>query len=143
MITTLQTFEHGRLDYDATVPCIILVQVGFMDSHEFRSWLNHGLKLLIEKKKVHHNILWTVDIRQADVVAQQDIEWAATDWTSSALKEGIAHVAFVRPKDELADMSMTTYQETIQEVTAEGKKMIMANFNDIEEAKEWFRRITV
>ncbi len=143
MITTLQTFEHGKIDYDDTVPCIVLVQVGFMDLHEFRSFLNDALKLLIEKKKAHGKIFWLVDVRETDVVAPEDTIWVATDWTPRAMSEGLMHIAFVRPKNEVADMSIAIFQETTQKLVGEEKKMTIANFHDIEEAKEWFRKITV
>ena len=143
MITTLQTFEHGRLDYDATVPCIILVQVGFMDSHEFRLFLNDGIKQLIEKKKVYDKIFWIADVREADAIALEDIEWVATDWTSRILSEGLTHMAFVKAKDEVANMSVTVYEESTQELIVDGKKMTIANFSNIEEAKEWFLKMAV
>ncbi|UII29613.1 hypothetical protein LVD17_15035 [Fulvivirga ulvae] len=139
-ITTLHTIAKSTLDYDPSVPCIIARQWGFLDSSEFREWLNKGLELMIEKEKVHGKMAWFADLRQGDAQADADLQWVATDWTTRALAASIRHVAFILPEDDyaLAQMNAETYAE-LSESKAKEEHMITRMFKDEASAKTWLR----
>ncbi|HYC85561.1 MAG TPA: hypothetical protein VEB86_10080 [Chryseosolibacter sp.] len=130
--------KYGTLEYDATVPCITATFNGFMNSEQFKSFLNRGLDLLIEKKKIHSRILWLADTRKHVVQPEKDTTWVADDWNPRALKGGIQHVAFVLPENVFGDLSVKKYAEKndIQE-----NKMVVQMFGDIESAKKWFKTL--
>ncbi len=66
--------KYGVLEYDSTVPCITASFNGFMSSEQFRSFLNKGLQLLIEKKKEHDKILWLADTTKHVVQSDKDTQ---------------------------------------------------------------------
>src|SRR5688572_8968572 len=108
---TLYDEKFGSLEYDSTVPCITATFKGFMSSEQFRDFLNKGLEKLIEKKKLHKQILWLADTRKHVVQPDKDTQWVADDWNPRAIKAGIEHVAFVLPENVFGKISVKKYSE--------------------------------
>lgn len=136
----LFTLGESTINYDPAVPCLVARYVGFHTIEEFRQFMNKGLELLIEKKKVHGRIGWLPDIREGDAQADDGLEWVATDWTIRALAAGISHVAFVLPEDDytIPEMNAETYAETAQ-AEIDGEQMTTRMFKDEASAKAWLR----
>jgi hypothetical protein len=130
--------KYGTLEYDASVPCITATFNGFMNSDQFKSFLNKGLELLIEKKRLHGKILWLADTRKHVVQPEKDTNWVAEDWNPRALKGGIRHVAFVLPENVFGDISVKKYA---QKNESQDNKMVVQMFGDMNTAKNWFRNI--
>ena len=130
--------KYGTLEYDPAVPCITATFNGFMNSDQFKSFLNKGLDLLIEKKKVHGKILWLADTRNHVVQPEKDTNWVAEDWNVRALKAGIRHVAFVLPVNAFGGAAVKNYakKNEVQE-----NRMIVEMFQEVSTAKEWFQKI--
>ena len=129
-IIRLHTQEHGTLDYDPSVPCIIATHIGFAPDDEFKNLLNLGLAFAIEKKKTNSKIGWLANTLLMD--GNTTAEWAASEWNPRLVAEGIYHLAFVSPKDVFAEMQ-------IREYVILSPKMKTASFEDVDAAKEWLR----
>ncbi len=135
VITRLHTFEHGTLDYDPSVPCIIASHFGFATDEEFKNMLNLGLSLSIEKRKDHGKLGWLADTTQMDGNAMT--EWAIAEWNPKMIAEGIRHVAFVASNDVFAAQQIRDYAA----LCSKDGKMKTASFQDIESAKAWLREV--
>ena len=135
---TLFQEKYGTLEYDASVPCITASFTGFMSSEQFRSFLNHGLDALIEKKKSHDRILWLADTSKHVVQPDSDTRWVADDWNPRALKAGIRHVAFVLPENVFGNASVKRYADNNDR---KDEKMVVQMFGDLNTAKNWFRKL--
>jgi hypothetical protein len=129
-IIRLHTQEHGTLDYDSSVPCIIATHVGFAPDDEFKNFLNLGLAFAVEKKKNHPKIGWLANTLLMD--GNTTAEWAASDWNPRLVAEGIFHLAFVSPRNVFAEMQ-------IQDYVSLSPEMKTASFENVETAKEWLR----
>jgi hypothetical protein len=132
--------KFGTLEYDATVPCITATFNGFMNSEQFRSFLNKGLDYLIEKKKNHDIILWLADTSKHVVQPDADTTWVANEWNPRAIKRGIRHIAFVLPESVFGSMSVKKYTENSEK---KGDEMIVQMFGTVQTAKDWFKKIQV
>jgi hypothetical protein len=130
--------KFGTLEYDAAVPCITATFNGFMSSDQFRSFLNKGLDFLLEKKKIHPNILWLADTSKHVVQPDTDTRWVADEWNPRALAGGIRYVAFVLPENVFGNASVKRYADNNEK---KSDKMIVQMFGDIKSAKEWFKKI--
>jgi hypothetical protein len=131
--------KYGTLEYDATVPCITASFTGFMNSDQFKSFLNKGLDHLIEKKKVHGKILWLADTTKHVVQPEKDTNWVAEDWNPRALKAGIRHVAFILPENAFGGVAVKNYASKNEKI--EQNKMIVEMFQHVDAAKAWFRNL--
>ncbi|GAA0195878.1 hypothetical protein GCM10009122_60210 [Fulvivirga kasyanovii] len=140
-IETFYTQGESTLNYDPSVPCIIVNNVGFATSEEFRALLNKGLEFLIEKQKIHGKIGWLSNLVQADAYSEDDMKWVATDFDARAYEAGVRHVSFVLAEDAyaFANFSAETYQKYSQEEI--GEKIVIRNFKDEASAKAWLREV--
>ena len=132
-IVRLHAEEHGTLDYDPSVPCIIATHIGFATDKEFKDFLNLGLEYATEKKKECANLGWLADTLLMD--GNTSAEWAVSDWNPRVFAEGIHHLAFVSPKDIFADVQIQEYVT----LSSPDEKIKTASFEDIESAKQWLR----
>jgi hypothetical protein len=131
--------KYGTLEYDPTVPCITASFTGFMNSDQFKSFLNKGLEHLIDKKKIHGKILWLADTTKHVVQPEKDTTWVAEDWNPRALRAGIRHVAFILPENAFGGVAVKNYAAKNEKV--EENKMVVEMFNHVDSAKEWFRNL--
>ena len=130
--------KYGTLEYDPSVPCITATFNGFMNSTQFRDFLNKGLNYLIEKKKNHDKILWLADTSKHVVQPDKDTRWVADEWNPKAIQAGIHHVAFVLPENVFGNISVKKYAESSEK---KGDKMIVQMFGSLESAKNWFKNL--
>ena len=136
-VTRLHTQDNGTLDYDPSIPCIIATHIGFMFDHEFKSFLDLGLKFMIEKKKIHGKIAWLPDTSR--MAGNAVIEWTVNDWNPRALASGIEYVAFVLSDNVFGQMQVHNYVDLIAEDQSD-RKMKTKIFTDIQSAKDWLRK---
>lgn len=129
---------NGTIEYDASVPCLTATFTSFMPTDQFQAFLNKGLALLIEKKRIHRRLLWLADTSHHAVQPAQDIQWVVEDWNPRALKAGINHVAFVLPANVFASRAVKGYAAKTKETEDE---MTVEVFGALEAAKEWFRTL--
>ena len=137
--TKLLDEKYGMLEYDPSVPAIVASFNGFMNSDQFKSFLNKGLDHLVDKKKVHGRILWLADTRKHVVQPEKDTTWVAEDWNPRALKAGIRHVAFVLPENAFGGAAVKNYANKNEKV--EENKMTVEMFHHVDAAKDWFRNL--
>lgn len=133
-ISRLYTREHGTVDYDPHVPCIIVTHVGFATDDEFMNILNYGLTFAIEKKKECGQIGWLADVSQMEGNTMAD--WVACDWNPRVVAVGIYYLAFVHPKNVFGQLQIRDYVQQNNQ-NANEAKMITSSFDDIARAKQW------
>lgn len=138
----LHKMQNTTILSDLSVPCIILKQVGFLNGEEFRMVLNKSLELMIEMKKVYGKCAGLFNLIEGDAQANEDLEWAGTDWNMRALAAGIQYVAFTRHEDDctMAQLNADTYAELSESEANEGQ-MTTRTFKNEESAKAWLREV--
>ncbi|GAA0195855.1 hypothetical protein GCM10009122_60180 [Fulvivirga kasyanovii] len=140
-IERLYSIGAYTVDYDPSVPCLIIDNVGFITSQEFRTLLDKSLEIFEEKKKIHGKMGWLPNLTKADVFLEDDMKWMASYFNPRAHKAGLRHMAFVLSEDEYAaaSFSVESYQEYSEEEV--GDQIINRNFKDEESAKAWLREV--
>lgn len=134
MITRIYATQQAVLDYDDSVPCVVLTHLEFLLEAEFQAVLNFGLDFMREKIKEGGRILWLPDTTLSPVFNEADSKWAVENWNPRALEAGIRHVTFVLPVDELALITVEEYKEL-----GDNRGLTIGYFKDVESAKKWFK----
>lgn len=116
--------------WDASVQCVHVKGIGFLQSKDYQTGMNKGLELLEEKKATK----WLADMQEQSVIGLADQDWTAQDWTPRAVKAGLSHSAFVVPTNVLTQLSL---KRIINKVG--NKEIVMVYFDNIESAKDWLR----
>ena len=136
-ITRLDTIETGAIDFDSSVPCLIVSWIGFTTSKEFRPFMERGLERIKEKAEENNQLGWIADISQSEIFSPEDIAWVAECWNPKANQGGIKYIAFVVSENAFAELTADDYTEQSQ---AEGK-IIVNHFKDMESSKAWLREV--
>jgi hypothetical protein len=142
MITRIYEKEYATLDYDPSVPCVIVTMLKFMMHEEFKSHLDFGLEFMKEKIKETGKMMWLPDTTLAGVLDNEGLKWVIEDWTPRALASGIKHVGFVIAENVWSNMATEEYSERVK-AFGEKEGMTTALFKDVESAKDWFRNISI
>ena len=100
------------------------------EGDDFRTGLNAGLNLVIEKKAFK----WLADLRNLGVVAKEDRIWSNEDWFPRAFAAHIQYMAIVVPQSVFGKLSVN---EIMQKV--EYKELTVFYLEDIDEARKWLR----
>ena len=131
--------KHGTVEYDASVPCIIVTTFGYMTSDQFRNFLDIGLDLFIAKKQNYERLCWIANTRKRVVRPDEDTRWVVTNWNPRATAAGIYHIAFVSPENVFGDLSVKKY---IKETENQGDRIVLQLFDDLHAAKDWCKGLT-
>lgn len=129
--------KYGTLEYDASVPCIVVTTSGFMSSEQFRSLLDQGLKHFIDKKQNHDKFFWVADTRKHVVRPDDDIRWVVESWNPRAIAAGICHIAFVSPENVFGNMALKKYAGDTEK---KSDGIVVHMFGDLQSAKDWFKK---
>ncbi|GAA0195862.1 hypothetical protein GCM10009122_60190 [Fulvivirga kasyanovii] len=137
----LYTLGKSTLEYDVAVPCLIFRHIGFMDSTEFRTFLNKALELAVERKEEGEMFGWVTNLTESDAFLEEDMVWAANDFEKQAHEKGLRAVAFVLNQDAyaLSSISGEIFVESSEERGSEEVKHM--NFKDEESAKAWLKEV--
>jgi SpoIIAA-like len=138
----MKVFEvkNGVVEYDPSVPCVIIRFNGYMSSSEFRTFLTKGLDFLLsEMKKKNKEILWLADTRAHSVQSEEDTKWVSEVWNPKAYQGGLRHVAFVLPEKVFGQLAINNYAKNNDQNKQSQMKIKM--FDQLERAKMWFREV--
>ena len=102
----------------------------FASSEEFKTGLNTGLDLLVERNTGN----WLADLRKMDVIDPDDEKWSNEDWFPRALAGGVKKMALIPSEDIFNKLSV---ENIMNEVT--GTDLVVHYFEDVEEAKMWLK----
>lgn len=86
--------SYLTIHWDELYQCVWMEWKAFAKGENFRTGLNKGLELVIQKKTSR----WLADTRNLKVVAQDDQRWTNEDWFPRALAAGVRSMAIVTPK---------------------------------------------
>lgn len=130
--------KSGVIEYDSITPCVTVRFEGFMNSEEFRDFLNKGLDFLVsEMGKRKREILWLADTRKHEVQPARDTQWVSDVWNPKAFKAGLRHVAFVLPEKVFGQLAVNNYAKENDQ--KDESKMAIKMFGDPEKAKNWYK----
>jgi hypothetical protein len=99
---------------------------------KFRNGLDKGLELITAKGSSR----WLADLRDMQVVNQEDQEWSNEDWTPRAVKAGIRHMAILVPKDVFGKTSVDRIMEKMLDIG-----LTTHYFESVDEAKNWLKSV--
>lgn len=140
MQTTLYTLGESTIGLDPSVPCLVIKQVGFLTSEEFRQLQEKALDLYIAKKKEHGKLASISNIEKSDAIDMESLKWAAEDLAPRHYQAGNRYSAVILPEDEYALASMNAeifMEESGKKITE--PQMETRMFKDEESAKIWLR----
>ncbi len=121
-----------EIHWDEDAKCVIMHWKKFAAGEDFRTGLNKGLQLIIEKNSSR----WLADMRNMQVLALEDQDWANQDWFPRAIKGGIRKMALVQPKSALAKMGVRNVMNKVMDVNLETN-----NFDNVSDAKAWLKQV--
>ena len=124
------------LEYDPGTPCVIGTIKDFLLSEEFRTHMNKGLELLIEKKNNHPEIGWLGNAKYQSTILEDDMTWVATEWGDRAIAAGIRYIALVLPDDEIVKLSQDYFDKDFKK-----DGMTLKQFMDLESARQWLHNV--
>lgn len=132
----LYSIDNGTsLDFDPSEPCIIASWVGFAMSEEFRSLLDKSIEFIEEKAEIYGKVGWISDYGQGEMVMDEDVKWAAENWTGRAHKAGLRYIALIIPGNSFLEMAANDFTETTEKIG----EITTRQFLDLEPAKAWLR----
>jgi hypothetical protein len=127
----------STIEYEPRVPCLIDTITEFLYSDEFREHLNNGLKLLIEKQRIHGAIGWLANTKYLGAIPEDDTKWVIEDWMVRAAQAGIRYVATVLPDDEVMRVGNDFFDGDFVVPNTNG--LILKHFHNLESACEWLQ----
>ncbi|GAA0195893.1 hypothetical protein GCM10009122_60230 [Fulvivirga kasyanovii] len=138
----LYTLGESTIDFDPSVPCIVVKQIGFLTSDEFREIQEKALDLYVVKKKEYGKLAWLSNIQESDAVEMESLKWAAEDLTPRSYQAGNRYSAVVLPEEEYTMASMNAEIYTEESVRkANEQKIETRMFKDEASAKMWLRMV--
>jgi len=78
--------SYGFIEYIPEIPCLRQVTVGFKLTHEVHESFGRLLMYINEKKQVHGRIGLLFDMRKAEPLLEQDLEWIAKRMATSGVQ---------------------------------------------------------
>jgi hypothetical protein len=97
---------------------------------DFRKGLDTGLELISRK----NSSKWLADLREMQVVNQDDQLWSNKDWFPRAIKAGIRQMAIIVPTDVFGNMSVNRIMENAADIG-----LTTHYFDSVEEAIDWLK----
>ena len=136
----LYTLGESTIDFDPSVPCIVVKQIGFLTSDEFREIQEKGLDLYAVKKKEYGKLAWLSNIQESDAVEMESLKWAVEELTPRCYQAGNRYSAVVLPEEEysMASMNAETFEENMDQ---KEPLLNIRRFKDEELAKAWLREV--
>lgn len=114
--------------WDNSIACVIMEWKKFVAGNDFRTGLDTGLQLIIDKRSTK----WLADLRNLGVVAQEDQEWSNNNWFPRALIAGITHMAIVQPANIISKWSVDRILEKVANTN-----LTIHYFDDLDKARQW------
>ena len=114
--------------WDDSCQCAKMVWKKFVQGEDFRSGLNKGLNLIMEKKAYR----WLADLRNMQVLSIADQAWSNENWFPRAVSGGIRRMAIIYPSSALAKVGVKNIMNKVGEINIE-----TAYFDSVEDAKAW------
>jgi hypothetical protein len=136
--TPLLQEPYGAMLWAPDVPCLIIQWHGFANSAQFRSLMDRGLALYIEKAVATQPLGWLADTRRVSAVRPDDQLWMAHDWNPRAYAAGIRHISFVVPETVFGQISVNTYSSAAGAAAA--YTLETAQHQTLEAAKHWLKQ---
>lgn len=122
--------DYLTVRYDDSVDAVVMNWHDFAQGEDFRDGLDTGLELVNEKRAEN----WLADLREMGAVAEDDQEWANTDWFPRAMGTSLTNMAIIKPESVVANMSV---DNIMQEV--EGGELTTHYFDNRPEAEQWLK----
>lgn len=129
--------EKVKLEYDASVPCIIWKPDGSPMGEDFRQPFVIGIDYVIKNIKKIPNLGWLNDGRELKTTRKEDLDWLDTTANVKAYEVGLKKVAFVLPNNVFGKMGMRLYVHNTMK--RPDNKLEIKAFNKIEDARNWLQ----
>jgi hypothetical protein len=118
--------------WDGEIGAVRMEWKEFVDGDAFRSGLNAGLALVVQKKTGK----WLADLRRLGPVTLEDQKWSNEDWFPRAIAGGLRYMALVSPRKVVAQMSVRTIMSKVMD-----RNLTTAHFDELEQARQWLHSV--
>lgn len=116
------------------INCIFCVTKGFQPSPVYREQADKQIEAFAKFNA--HGIIW--DLREAEVITQEDQDWTINDWQPRAVQAGYRRGAIVIPQNIFGHLSV---KRVISQVQSSDKYVDVSvqYFTDTPSAYEWMK----
>lgn len=115
-----------KLEWDEANKIVVAQWTGFFSGERFRAGLIKGLEVIA----AHSAANWLADVSDAKVTSLEDQNYLAYEWTPLAIARGLRRIAYVVPKDVIAQMALNR-------IVSQTQGLEMHYFSDKREAQNW------
>lgn len=127
--------KHATVNFNNTVPCIIWTPNGYLKKEAFREPFRVGMDFLEKNIKDYPNLSWLNDCRKLKMAGIEDVKWLNKNVNDRAYRFGVSKVAFVLPKNLIAQWDIKLYIEFTRKRS--DNQFDIKAFKSIKEAKKW------
>lgn len=129
----------SSIEFDPSVPCIIVRWVGFSTFEEHKKILEMALDLYNQKKEEFGKLTWVADLTKLDVFTEDGMLWTANVWNLKAYQCGLAHMAIIIDKEEYSMHEMNTETYMSESEVNTNLEITIRVFQEEVAAKDWLK----
>jgi hypothetical protein len=129
--------EYATLELDDLIPCVKLTLRGVpKHSEHYAAVQMKRIELMNQEIKNYPKLHMLTDSTQAGPVLDEDVQYFKKLVMPTMEKAGIRYLAIVMPVNKFTHL-------TIRDMTEERRLMVVKYFDNLREAKQWLKRMTV
>lgn len=136
--TVIHKTDYSIVEYIHEIPCLRIVNVGFRLGDEVREQCNVILDFM-QKRDAGSKLSLLYDVRNAEPILQQDLQWQVTEWKPKVVNLGLKYVAVVTARNEFANLGIDITKEMS---TARQSGTTDRFFPDDDSALDWLKEVT-
>jgi len=125
---------HGdldlKIDYDADVPCVVMVWKGYANSAAFRE----GNAQVLGEINAHKASKLLGDVTDFVLIGAEDQAWLNEVWIPRAMHAGLRKVALVQPSFYFNRVAVDSVAQKMDR-----KRVEVGFFSTREEARDWLK----
>jgi hypothetical protein len=129
--------EYATLEFDDFVPCVKLTLRGVpKHSEHYAAVQLKRIELMNQEIKNYPKLHMLTDSTLAGPVLDEDVEYFKMAVLPAMEKAGIRYLAIVMPTNKFT-------HRTIRDMIEERRLIVVKYFDNLREAKQWLKRMTV
>lgn len=129
--------EYATIELDASIPCIQVTLNGIPRfSEHYQLVQQKRLELMRREQPNFPKLQMLTDSRTAGPVLDEDVHFFKENVMPAMEAAGIHHLAIVMPSNKFTQL-------TIREMTEGSEKVYVRYFDELEEAKQWLKEMSV
>lgn len=118
--------------YDQEINSVVMEWNGYATSKQFKE----GTELMLNTLIKNNTFKVLADIKDMVLIGKEDQEWLDTDFLPRAIKFGFKAIAIIKPDYYFNKVAVESISYKVDK-----EKLTINFFDNIDEAKEWLRKV--